>query len=43
MALSIVESLAPLMPLVQRHDRALAIQLRTAATSVVLNISIAFR
>ena len=39
MALSIVELLAPLMPLIQRHDRALAVQLRTAATSVVLNIA----
>ena len=39
MALSIVEALAPLMPLIQRQDRALAIQLRTAASSMVLNIA----
>jgi four helix bundle protein len=39
MALSIVEALAPLMPLVQRHDRALAVQLRNAANSMVLNIA----
>ena len=39
MALSIVESLAPLMQFVQRQDRALAVQLKTAATSIVLNIA----
>ncbi len=39
MALSIVEALAPLMPLIQRQDRALAVQLRTAASSMVLNIA----
>jgi four helix bundle protein len=39
MALSIIEALAPLLPLIQRHDRALAVQLRTAASSMVLNIA----
>ncbi len=39
MAPSIVEALAPLMPLIQRQDRALAVQLRTAASSMVLNIA----
>ena len=39
MALSIVQALAPMMPLIQRHDRALAVQLRTAASSMVLNIA----
>ena len=39
MALSIIEALAPLMPLIQRYDRALAVQLRTAASSIVLNIA----
>ena len=39
MALSIVQALAPLMPLIQRQDRALAVQLRTAASSMVLNIA----
>src|SRR5260370_11885152 len=39
MALAIVEELAPMMPLIQRQDRALAIQLRTAANSMVLNIA----
>jgi four helix bundle protein len=38
-ALSIIEALAPLMPLIQRQDRALAVQLRTAASSMVLNIA----
>ena len=38
-ALSVVEALAPIMPLIQRHDRALAVQLRTAASSMVLNIA----
>jgi four helix bundle protein len=39
MALSIVEELAPIMPLIQRQDRALAVQLRNAANSMVLNIA----
>jgi len=39
MALSIVEALVPIMPLIQRHDRALSVQLRTAASSMVLNIA----
>ncbi len=39
MALAIVEELAPIMPLIQRQDRALAVQLRTAANSMVLNIA----
>jgi four helix bundle protein len=38
-ALSIIEALAPLMPLIQRQDRGLAMQLRTAASSMVLNIA----
>jgi four helix bundle protein len=38
-ALSIIEALAPLMPLIQRQDRGLAVQLRSAASSVVLNIA----
>jgi hypothetical protein len=36
MALSIVGALAPLKPLIQRQDRALAV---TAASSMVLNIA----
>jgi four helix bundle protein len=39
LALSIVEALAPILPLIQKHDRGLAIQLRTAASSMVLNIA----
>jgi four helix bundle protein len=39
LALSIVEALAPLMPLIQRHDRSLTVQLRTAASRMVLNIA----
>ena len=39
LALSVVEALAPIMPLIQRHDRTLAVQLRTAASSMVLNIA----
>src|SRR6476659_4782768 len=39
MALSIVQALAPLMPFIQRQDRTLAVQLRTAASSMVLNIA----
>ena len=39
LALSIVEALTPLLPLIQRQDRALAVQLRTAANSMVLNIA----
>src|SRR5204863_9013631 len=39
LALSIVEALAPIMPLIQRQDRALAVQLRTAVNSMVLNIA----
>ena len=39
LALSIVQALAPLMPLIQRQDRSLAVQLRTAASSMVLNIA----
>jgi len=38
-ALSIIEALAPIMPLIQRQDRALALQLRTAANSMVLNVA----
>jgi len=38
-ALSIIEVLFPIMPLIQLQDRALAVQLRTAATSMVLNIA----
>jgi four helix bundle protein len=39
MALAIVESLAPILPLIQRQDRALALQLRASASSMVLNIA----
>jgi four helix bundle protein len=39
LALSIVERLAPLMPLIQKRDRGLTIQLRNAASSMVLNIA----
>ena len=39
MALSIVQALGPMMPSIQRHDRALAVQLRNAANSMVLNIA----
>ena len=39
LALSIIEDLAPILPLIQRQDRALAVQLRTAANSMVLNIA----
>jgi len=39
MAVSIIQALAPLMPLIQRHDRGLAVQLRNAASSMVLNIA----
>src|SRR5258706_5029965 len=39
LAFSTIEALAPLLPLIQRKDRALAVQLRTAACSMVLNIA----
>jgi len=39
MALAIIEDLRALMPLVQRQDRALALQLRASASSIVLNIA----
>ena len=39
LALSIVEALTPIMPLIQRCDRALSVQLRTAASSMVLNLA----
>ena len=39
MAVSIIQALAPLMPLIQRHDRGLAVQLRNSASSMVLNIA----
>ncbi len=39
LALSMIEALEPLMPLVQRRDRSLAMQLRSAASSVALNIA----
>jgi hypothetical protein len=38
-ALSIIEALASIMPLIQRQDRALGLQLRTAASSMVLKIA----
>jgi four helix bundle protein len=38
-ALSIIEALAPIMPLIQKQDRGLAVQLRSAASSMVLNIA----
>jgi four helix bundle protein len=39
MAITIIEELAPLAPLVARHDRDLASQLRRAASSMALNIA----
>jgi four helix bundle protein len=39
MALTIVELLAPVMPLIQRRDASLASQLRRAASSIALNIA----
>jgi four helix bundle protein len=39
LALSVVDSLAPLMPFVQRRDPNLASQLRRAASSIALNIA----
>ena len=39
MALSVVELLAPLMPLIQRRDASLALQLRRSASSIALNIA----
>ena len=39
MALSTIEALAPVVPLIQRQDRALALQLRASASSIVLNIA----
>src|SRR5262249_43816629 len=39
LALSIIEALAPMMPLIQRQDRSLALQLRASASSIVLNIA----
>src|SRR5258706_10321760 len=39
LAFSTIEALAPLLPLIQRKDRALAVQLRSAASSMVLNIA----
>ena len=39
LAISIIEALAPVMPLIQRHDRGLAVQLRNSASSTVLNIA----
>jgi len=38
-ALNVVEQVRPLIPQVRRHDRALADQLRRAASSMVLNIA----
>ena len=38
-ALETVVALRPLVPLIQRRDRALAVQLARAASSVVLNIA----
>jgi four helix bundle protein len=39
MAITIIETLAPLVALVQRQDRELASQLRRAASSIALNIA----
>ena len=36
---SLIRSLAPIVPIVKKHDRDLADQLRRAATSVLLNIA----
>ena len=38
-SLELVRELAPMVPLIKKHDRDLADQLRRAASSVVLNIS----
>jgi four helix bundle protein len=38
-ALDTITSLRPLMPRIQRHDRALAVQLTRAASSIALNIA----
>lgn len=38
-ALSTIHLLRPLLPLIQRRDKALAVQLTKAASSVVLNIA----
>jgi four helix bundle protein len=38
LALSVVDLLAPIMPLIQKRDPSLATQLRRAASSIALNI-----
>ena len=38
-ALELVTTLRPLVPLIERHDRDLADQLRRAASSIVLNLA----
>jgi four helix bundle protein len=38
-ALELVATIRPLMPVIERHDRDLADQLRRASTSVVLNLA----
>ena len=40
-ALETVTALRPLVPLIQRHDRSLAVQLTRAASSIGLNIGAA--
>ena len=37
-ALEVITSLKPLMPRIARHDRALAVQLRRASSSIALNV-----
>ena len=39
LALEAIQALAPIASAIARHDRSLATQLRTAASSVVLNIA----
>ena len=38
-SLELVREIAPIVPVIKKHDRDLADQLRRAATSVVLNIN----
>ena len=37
-ALETITALRPLVPLIRRHDRSLAVQLTRAASSIVLNV-----
>jgi four helix bundle protein len=38
-SLELIRELRTLVPVIQRHDRELAVQIRTAASSVTLNLS----